>query len=267
MRETDTDCPLCGSFQRRPFWQGPSWSDSSRQGPSRGDSPQQGLDWRGASQDGSDQVAPNQGGPAFPGPQHSRLKDYWQCDFCSLIFLEPSQRLTVAEEKERYHLHQNVVTDEAYLKFLSRLWVPLRDRLQDHQLKGLDFGCGPAQAFRELALRAHSGFRISPYDPQFFPDSSVLQDGYDFIILSEVAEHLCHPGQVFGQLIQYLQPGGWLALMTGELEDWTQFPRWHYPRDPTHICFYPQPARKYVADRWGLQMRSPALSVTLYQRL
>ena len=202
------------------------------------------------------------------GSVKSLGRSYLQCAHCQLIYVPPDQRLSTEEERGRYTLHENCLEDEAYLRFLRRLWLPLHQVLQPQEhLLGLDFGCGPVEAFREIARQEKMDCSILPYDPLFFPSTEVLKKGtFDFILASEVFEHLHSPGVVISQLFSCLKPGGWLAVMTGELEDWTQFSTWHYPHDPTHVCFYPRSTREFIAQHFGVRLLSPTLTVSLYQR-
>ena len=76
--------------------------------------------------------------------------DYFSCQLCSLVFLNPEQRLTAAEEKKRYATHNNNPQDPRYRNFLGRLATPMISAIhntfgESHgaALRGLDYGCGP----------------------------------------------------------------------------------------------------------------------------
>ena len=72
-------------------------------------------------------------------------KIYWKCDHCLVVFLDPKFRLSLSEEKNRYQQHNNDIHDKDYRLFLSKLFNPLKLKLQPES-KGLDFGCGPGPA-------------------------------------------------------------------------------------------------------------------------
>jgi hypothetical protein len=76
-------------------------------------------------------------------------RDYYQCDDCYLVFLDPHQHLSPKEEKERYNTHQNNPEDKRYVEFLSRLTQPLTKFLKPG-FTGLDFGCGPGPAVSHI---------------------------------------------------------------------------------------------------------------------
>ena len=61
---------------------------------------------------------------------------------------------------------------------------------------------------------------------------------FDFIVLSEVAEHLFSPGVEFERLCGRLTPGGHLGVMTLLFDETIDFESWYYRRDPTHVTFY-----------------------------
>lgn len=66
----------------------------------------------------------------------------------------------------------------------------------------------------------------------FASDESVLSDRYDFIACTEVAEHFYNPAAEFRRIDGLLEPGGWLGLMTGLVDDAMDFANWHYRRGP-----------------------------------
>ena len=160
---------------------------------------------------------------------------YFRCPACLLTFLDPAQRLDPAAERTHYDLHDNNPDDPHYRAFLDRLAQPLIKRLTPGS-QGLDFGCGPGPALA-IMLRER-GFEMEVYDPIYAPNERVLSRQYDFVTCTEVAEHLYQPDKVFALLATLVRPNGWLGVMTGLLTEEIDFSRWHYHRDPTHVCFY-----------------------------
>ena len=197
-------------------------------------------------------------------PYHrDKARDYWCCHICGLVFVPPGQHLSAEAEKACYDQHDNRPDDPAYRRFLDRLFTPLNQRLAPNS-RGLDFGCGPGPTLSVMFEEA--GHRVALYDPFYAPDKSVLAAGsgqpdqpdqYDFITLSEVAEHLAQPGKELDHLWSLLAPGGWLGIMTKRvaspptIKSLKAFTSWHYINDPTHICFFADATFRWLANRWS----------------
>jgi predicted TPR repeat methyltransferase len=95
---------------------------------------------------------------------------------------------------------------------------------------------------------------MSVYDKFFAPDPEPLGRRYDFITATEVLEHLACPAVVLPQLLELLQPGGWLVVMTKRARDRAAFANWHYIRDPTHISFFSDATFRWIAERDALDL-------------
>lgn len=191
-------------------------------------------------------------------PYHrDKVRDYLYCRTCNLIFVPPAQHLSAVDEKACYDLHDNQPSDPGYRRFLDRLFIPLNQRLTPSS-QGLDFGCGPGSALAQMFEEA--GHAVALYDPYYAPDESVLSARYDFITLSEVAEHLGEPGKELDCLWNSLAPGGWLGIMTKRARDEEAFRTWHYITDPTHIGFFSEATFQWLTRRWS-SMGIPATLV------
>ena len=149
-------------------------------------------------------------GPFGPGAARGALR----CETCALTFVPPSRHLSPEAERARYAEHNNDPRDPGYREFLDRLLAPLAARLSKGA-EGLDFGCGPGPA-ASVMLRER-GFKARDWDPYFFPDEGALERDYDFIVCTEVFEHLREPGETLRRLDGLLRPGGWLGVMTMRL--------------------------------------------------
>ncbi len=180
-----------------------------------------------------------------------RQREYFRCRICRLVFVPPGYHLAREAEKAEYDRHQNPTDDPGYRRFLSRLFRPLQARLAPGS-RGLDFGAGPGPALAAM-LRA-AGHDVAIYDPFYAPDQAVLDARYDFITASEVVEHLRRPGPDLDRLYRLLTPGGLLSIMTKRVIDRERFARWHYIRDPTHVCFYSRSTFTWLADRWSARL-------------
>lgn len=188
---------------------------------------------------------------------------YHRCEQCEATFLDPRQRPTQAEAEALYRLHRNAVDDPAYRGFLARLVTPLLARLAPGS-EGLDYGCGPGPAL--AAMLEEAGHRVTLYDPLFFDQPAALARRYDFVTLSEVAEHFHEPRLEFERLGQYLRPGGWLAVMTRFQTDDRRFAGWHYRRDPTHVVFYRERTFRLLAASQGWACEIPRADVALMRK-
>jgi SAM-dependent methyltransferase len=217
--------------------------------------------------------------PAEPCPVcHSALTDpvldapprgasahgrYWQCARCWVVFLDPARRPTPHAEASHYALHDNRSDDPAYRRFLARIAGPVQQRVAVGS-HGLDFGCGPLPVLAHMLREA--GLRVTVHDPLFFPNDAALEARYDFIVLSEVAEHFHAPAREFERLFAMLRPGGLLAVMTGFAPPVTALERWHYRRDPTHVVFYRPATLRWLAEHHGADCEIAGADVALLRR-
>lgn len=175
---------------------------------------------------------------------------YFHCPACKGVVKDVSTYLSPEAEKSRYLLHNNDINDEGYQNFTA----PVSDYIIRHYLpshKGLDYGCGKASVISHR-LRSNL-YTVSCYDPYFFPDESVLQESYDYIICSEVAEHFYQPAAEFKKLNQLLNPNGRLILMTLLYNDQINFSTWHYRSDPTHVFFYSEDTIEFICRMFNFK--------------
>ena len=63
-----------------------------------------------------------------------------------------------------------------------------------------------------------------------------------------------------------MKPGGWLGVMTRFLTDDGHFPRWHYRRDPTHVCFWQPATFQWLAREQGWELVMANNPVALLRR-
>lgn len=215
---------------------------------------------------------------------HPNPVDYWQdkrrrylqCEQCALVFVDPNDRLDSRAEKEIYDLHQNDVDDLGYQAFLSRLSEPLLAKLKhmsdkkanaeqpNAAKKGLDFGCGPGPALAKMLQDA--GHHVALYDLYYYPDKSVLETKYDFIVATEVIEHLYEPEAVWQLWLSLLKPKAYLGLMTKLVKDRDAFSRWHYKNDLTHVIFFSRETFEYLARRDQLELEFIGSDVILLRK-
>ncbi len=193
-----------------------------------------------------------------------RLRSYFRCPHCELVFADPRSHLSSERERAEYDLHENDPGDERYRAFLSRLAGPLLTRLQPG-MQGLDYGCGPGPTL-SVMLREH-GMAVDDYDPLYAPDGGLLRSEYDFVTATEVVEHFCSPAVAWRQLASLVRSGGWLGIMTLLAPvDAESFVRWWYKNDPTHVSFYTVNTFDWLAESLGFSVERLDERVLLMQR-
>lgn len=177
--------------------------------------------------------------------QDEELYTYYRCSVCKLYFAEPEQQLTPSVEKSRYDQHENHPQDPNYRRFLSQLFRPLVTLLPEKS-HGLDYGSGPGPALNLMFEEA--GHSVAIYDPFYADKPQRLTQRYDFITVSETAEHFFNPREEFDLLWSLLRPNGYLGIMTLMLQSPEQFEQWHYRKDDTHVVFYQKETFCWLAE-------------------
>lgn len=178
-----------------------------------------------------------------------KIRSYFRCQNCSLVFVSRSELLSCALEKERYQAHKNSETDPEYEKYLDRIAQDLNQILMTPQ-KGLDFGCGKAKLLEKL-LKSY-GHQMNSFDLYFHPDQTVLSEIYDFIVMSEVIEHLREPHSLLKSLGRLIKEQGYLFIKTKLLPpSEKEFEQWFYKRDLTHVQFFSENSLFKVAEMIG----------------
>jgi SAM-dependent methyltransferase len=162
-----------------------------------------------------------------------KLRRYLQCQSCSLVWVPREELIPLAEEHQRYEAHQNLEEDADYKFYLKKIRDEVLPYLQSH-LEGLDFGCGKTELLSQLFSEVN--IPVKSYDIFFLPDEFIWDQTYDFIILSEVIEHLRHPREIMERLRTCLRPGGQIFLKTKFYP--AEFKNWFYKRDKTHVQFF-----------------------------
>ncbi|MCE0493564.1 class I SAM-dependent methyltransferase [Vibrio salinus] len=180
-----------------------------------------------------------------------KYRAYWQCQRCELVFVGDDSLLKEKDEKSFYDLHENDIHDERYRRFLSRVAEPICCRVPVKS-QGLDFGCGPGPALAHML--EEQGMRMSLYDIYYFPDTAPLRQQYDFMVSTEVIEHIYTPDLVWESWLKLVKPGGWIGLMTKMVKDVDAFAKWHYKNDFTHVRFYSRNTFQYLAERDKLEL-------------
>ncbi|BDM65954.1 2-polyprenyl-3-methyl-5-hydroxy-6-metoxy-1,4-benzoquinol methylase [Shewanella sp. NFH-SH190041] len=198
-----------------------------------------------------------------------KRRHYMQCPCCHLVSVPPQYHLSCCDEKAEYDKHDNHAADAGYIRFLRRCWDPVFAWFQARgdnltTISGLDFGCGEGAVMSRIA--AADGITLANYDLYYHPESTLLQQQYQLILMTEVIEHIADAAALVRQLDTMLLPDGLLAVMTKRVQDKNAFARWHYKNDPTHICFYAMTTFQWLADELGWQLIPAGTDVVLLHK-
>lgn len=184
------------------------------------------------------------------------LRSYFKCRECSLIFVPSEFLLSAEEEKKRYDTHENNQEDLRYREYLSKIALGAYPYLTAG-MRGLDFGCGASTLLAQLF--DENAFPTDSYDIFYHPNEEIWQKKYDFIVLSEVIEHLSSPLQTMMKLAERLTPQGQFFIKTKFSPEFqSMFSSWYYKKDPTHICFFNDQSMRKLAN--VLQMGGPEIT-------
>ena len=193
-----------------------------------------------------------------------KLRQYFRCDSCALVYADRSSLLSAQAEHAQYLLHNNDINDAGYRRFLSRVSEPLLARLNRTGLSGLDFGCGPGPLLAKILSEA--GHSMQLWDPYFAANPAALQQQYDFISCTEAIEHFINPAIEWATWQQLLKPSGILAIMTKRYTDLNAFSRWHYKNDPTHVSFFHNDTFCWLAAQAKMTVDFVTIDVVILQK-
>ncbi len=176
---------------------------------------------------------------------------YHQCLCCTLIFVSRDELITQDEEKKRYDAHENNFEDQGYRFYLENIFSIIQGHVTTDDL-GLDFGCGHSRMIQDIA--AQKNILIDSFDLFYHPEEKIWNKKYDFIILSEVIEHLRAPIAELQRLKEILNKNGKLFIKT-KLAPKTrnEFDQWFYKRDKTHIQFFTHEAFEKLSENFQFE--------------
>jgi SAM-dependent methyltransferase len=165
-----------------------------------------------------------------------KLRPYFRCEGCSLVFVPRDLLITAEEEKKRYDTHQNNEEDPRYRNYLTKIADGILPFLSP-KAKGLDYGCGASTLLATIFFEA--GLSMDSYDLYYHCNDDIWLERYDFIVLSEVIEHLADLDGTMEKLKLLLKPGGQLFIKTKFYPPARElFENWFYKNDPTHVQFF-----------------------------
>lgn len=177
---------------------------------------------------------------------------YYHCKACEYIFKDPKCYQDFSTQKERYNLHENNAEDPGYQAYFQRFLdftLPLVGTVKT----ALDFGCGRTSLL--ATLLEGEGIACDYYDPIYHPSTLNDSKKYEFIVSTEVFEHLHQPEEVFESLVKRLNVGGYLAIQTEfHSNKYETFKKWWYPQDPTHIVFFRAKTFEVLSKMYGCRV-------------
>lgn len=178
-------------------------------------------------------------------------RSYQLCGECSLVFVPREQLITLEAEKVRYEAHENNENDSGYEKYLSGIVASILPDLSASS-QGLDFGCGKSRLMEKLLKK--EGHDVYSYDVFFHPEENLFLKTYDFIMMSEVIEHLRSPADELKRLKNLLNSSGKIFIKTKLLpESVEKFSSWFYKRDTTHIQFFSHNSLRKLEELYGFK--------------
>ena len=178
---------------------------------------------------------------------------YYRCTNCGFISLDEDFIVTNEREKKQYDQHNNSLENKGYVQmfedFIDATIAPYLTTLKS----ALDFGSGPEPILSVLLERR--GLEVDIYDFYYATHKVYERKKYDLITSTEVFEHLSKPLEVLKLLVNHLNEGGYIALMTKfPPEDDQKFLNWWYRRDPTHISFFTEKSFELMAEKVGVRV-------------
>lgn len=177
-------------------------------------------------------------------------RSYHLCSQCTLVYVPREFIISPQEEKERYDSHENSGEDSGYVSYLKTISDAMTPHLQRGS-QGLDFGCGRTTVLSELLEK--NDFKVDAYDLYFFPREEVWGKKYDFIVLSEVIEHLATPYETMKRLSSLLNSTGVIFVKTKLYpKNPLDFKNWFYKRDKTHVQFFSDESFSFLAKELSL---------------
>jgi len=163
--------------------------------------------------------------------------------------MDSADHLTHNAEKKRYDHHLNELENEGYRAHLMELVAPCIKHMKPW-FECLDYGSGQNK-WIETIFGEFNHLMVS-YDYYFFPELELRE--YDLITCNEVVEHFRNPKQEFVKLNGLLRTEGILGIGTNTYDEKTDFLKWHYLTDPTHISIYHQKTIEYLCDLYNYQI-------------
>jgi len=199
------------------------------------------------------------------------LQPAYTIQFCSNCGLYFKSHILAPKELDDYYARLECDTYEIDGNFpTDQILRGMLESLPD-RTKVLDFGCNTGRILVRSAGRL-SCFGVELNETaasiarergiQIVAEDQLRAGGvsdFDAIILTDVYEHLLRPVELVEMLSKRLKPGGWLAIVTGNVDaiktrDWIgEF--WYF-RTPAHLLMLSEQHAQWLAKRLGLHVNA-----------
>jgi len=177
--------------------------------------------------------------------------EYFECDSCQCIIKSKDNFVDFNKQKQRYDLHENSENSSGYREYFNRFLDFVLDDGKDIK-SALDFGCGATSLLAKILKEKN--IECDFYDPIYYRDNN-YNKSYDLIVSIEVFEHLHNPKKIFEELVDKLNPKGYLAIQTAfHPQNRDNFLKWYYKLDPTHIIFFSPHTFNILAKEYNLEI-------------
>ncbi len=207
---------------------------------------------------------------------HDKKREYFRCEKCESIFVNPEDFLSQENQIKRYQLHKNTLEDCGYRQFIetfakNSLLYTKEMQKEPHTI--IDYGSGPEPAlmhvleeFKKTDLLEHS-VTIKGWDP-YFNNNQTLEKNYaDLVLCLEVAEHFENPLEGFAGLSNCCKSGGIVVVNTMLAKNnWDEFKKWWYKEDSTHVSFYSTKGLEICGEKVGLKYQKSIKNMHFYSK-
>jgi hypothetical protein len=171
-------------------------------------------------------------------------REYYRCAECELVFVPEMYYLSYVDEKARYDLHENSVNNSGYVKYLNELVTIIKEQYHTRS-SIIDFGSGKNAVLS--ALLRMEGFECSAFDPLYGYSIDFSIDKFDVVVMCEVIEHLRDLHKDLLSIRDILKKQTSIIIRTQLYPHKTEFLKWWYIQDQTHINFFSEKTVEYTA--------------------
>lgn len=178
-------------------------------------------------------------------------REFFCCDTCGYVQVNPQQILSTLDEEKRYFLHENRNGDPRYEDYLRPMVEMVVGRTDDSMV-GIDIGSGKEKVLESLLFA--KGRKVVSYDLYFHPQEDLLKNSYDFLVCAETLEHFRNPRKELERFSKLIKKEGFLFFRTSFYSKEKKFSDWHYQRDPTHIGFFSEKTFFWIEKTLGWKL-------------
>lgn len=193
----------------------------------------------------------------------------YKCNSCSLVYKSSQPGY---DTLNAYYTSLDTGYENTIVEFpTDRAVISLIKGAAESNLKILDYGCGSGRLLGRLpASMEKYGVEINPEAVEAarkrnitIVDEAVLENQYkgafDYIILTDVFEHLYQPLDLLNKLVHLLAPGGQLLIVTGNA-DAISLPAYSggywYLQLFSHLQMLSNAHVEWLAQKLGLQVEA-----------